>query len=177
MKTYTAYLRSDAKTATRDFVAATPEHALKKARRFYKARAHQLLFVPYDNSAPVSEIAIWSYQGDDLAVWYDDDLRLRLAQLICSLPPNWWLPVGKEAISPRRSVDCLLPSRKQKEVPHERPRASQLPRLAGGLRRVCRPGHSAIPPRRLRPCRTHIKRDPFRPSVARRRHRIRRNAR
>jgi hypothetical protein len=37
------------------------------------------LFEPYDESAPVNEIAIWSEQGNDLAVWYDDDLRLQLA--------------------------------------------------------------------------------------------------
>jgi hypothetical protein len=79
MTTYTAYFRTDAESATRDFVATTPEQALKKARRFYKAHADQLLFEPYDEIAPVNEIAIWSDQGDDLAVWLDDDLCLRLA--------------------------------------------------------------------------------------------------
>jgi hypothetical protein len=79
MTTYTAYFRTDAESATRDFVASTPEQALKKARRFHEAHADQLLFEHYDEIAPVNEIAIWSDEGDDLAVWHDDDLRLRLA--------------------------------------------------------------------------------------------------
>jgi hypothetical protein len=35
MKTYTAYFPTDAEVSTREFSAATPEQALRKARRFY----------------------------------------------------------------------------------------------------------------------------------------------
>jgi len=79
MTTYTAYFRTDAEFASHDFDAGTPEQALKKARRFYKAHAHKLCFEPYDEQPPVNEIAVWGDQGEDLAVWHDDDLRLRLA--------------------------------------------------------------------------------------------------
>jgi hypothetical protein len=79
MTTYTADFRTDAEFASRDFDADTPEQALKKAKRFYKAHAHKLCFEPYDDQHPVNEIAIWGDQGKDLAVWHDEDLCLRLA--------------------------------------------------------------------------------------------------
>jgi hypothetical protein len=79
MTTYTAYFRTDANFATREFKAATPEQALKKARRFHRTHADQLSFERYDDSGPVNQIDIWNDQGDDLAVWHADDLRLRLA--------------------------------------------------------------------------------------------------
>ena len=79
MTTYAAHFRSDAESATHDFVAATPEQALKKARRFYKAHAHRLLFERYDHSGPGQRDCHLERPGDDLAVWHDDDLRLRLA--------------------------------------------------------------------------------------------------
>jgi hypothetical protein len=78
MTTYTAYFRTDAEFATREFKAATPEQALKRARRFHSTHADQLSFERYDDSGPVNQIDIWNDQGDDLAVWHADDLRLRL---------------------------------------------------------------------------------------------------
>jgi hypothetical protein len=79
MKTYTAYFRTDADFATRDFKAATPEQALKKARRFYDDDPLDLMFESYDGGMPVNEIAIKDANNDEVAVWLDDDLRSRLA--------------------------------------------------------------------------------------------------
>jgi len=79
MKTYTAYFNTDAEFATREFDADTPEQALKKALRFHRTHADQLSFERYDHHGPVNQIDIWNDQGDDLAVWHDDDQRLRLA--------------------------------------------------------------------------------------------------
>jgi hypothetical protein len=79
MKTYTAYFRTDADFATRDFKAATPEQALKKARRLYDRDPLGLEFESYYEAMPVNEIAINDANDHELAVWYDDDMRLRLA--------------------------------------------------------------------------------------------------
>jgi hypothetical protein len=79
MTTYTATFRTDAEFATRDFKAATPEQALKKARRFYANDPLDLMFESYDGGMPVNEIVIADADHDELAVWRDDDMRLRLA--------------------------------------------------------------------------------------------------
>jgi hypothetical protein len=79
MTTYTAYFRTDAEFATREIKAATPEQALKKARRFYDNDPLDLMFESYDGGMPVNEIAINDADDDELAVWQDEDLRLRLA--------------------------------------------------------------------------------------------------
>jgi hypothetical protein len=79
MTTYTAYFRTDAEFATHEFKAATPEQALKKARRFYDDDPLDLMFESYDAGMPVNEIAIQDANHEELAVWLDDDLRLRLA--------------------------------------------------------------------------------------------------
>jgi hypothetical protein len=76
MKTYTATFRTDAEFATREIKAATPEQALKKARRFDPL---DLMFESYDGGMPVIEISIHDADSNRLAVWYDDDMRLRLA--------------------------------------------------------------------------------------------------
>jgi hypothetical protein len=79
MKTYTAYFRTDADYAERDFAADTPNQALKKARRFLSTRRDDLLFDHYDDGFPVNEIAICGDDYTEVAVWLDDDLHLRLA--------------------------------------------------------------------------------------------------
>jgi hypothetical protein len=79
MKTYTATFRTDAEFATLEIKAATPEQALKKARRFYDNDPLDLMFESYDSGMPVNEIAISDANDDEVAVWLDDDLRLRLA--------------------------------------------------------------------------------------------------
>jgi hypothetical protein len=79
MTTYTAYFRTDAEFATREIKATTPQQALRKARRFYDDDPFDLMFESYDGGQPVNEIAIHDADNDELAVWLDDDLCLRLA--------------------------------------------------------------------------------------------------
>jgi hypothetical protein len=119
MTTYAAHFRSDAESATHDFVAATPEQALKKARRFYKAHAHRRLFERYDHSAPVNEIAIWNDQATTSRSGTTMTCACDWQQVTCWRLPNWWLRAGNGATSPRRSVHWMLPSRRRSEVPHE----------------------------------------------------------
>jgi hypothetical protein len=79
MKTYTATFRTDAEFATREIKAASPEQALRKARRLYDDDPFDLMFESYDGGMPVNEIAIADADHDELAVWHDDDMRLRNA--------------------------------------------------------------------------------------------------
>ena len=79
MPTYPADFRTDADFATRKIKAATPEQALKKARRFCDDDPLDLMFDSYDGGMPVNEIAIQDADHAELAVWQDHDLRLRLA--------------------------------------------------------------------------------------------------
>ena len=78
--TYTAYFRTDARFAERDFDADTPEQALRKARNSIHRHANELCFESYDMGQRVDEIAITDEDGfNDIVVWQDDELRLRLA--------------------------------------------------------------------------------------------------
>jgi hypothetical protein len=79
MPTYTAEFRTDADYATQDFKARSPQDALKKARAFYDERTDELMFESYDGGHPVNEIAVRDARGDEVALWQDDDLRVRLA--------------------------------------------------------------------------------------------------
>jgi hypothetical protein len=79
MPTYTAYFRTDADYATQEFKASTPKQALRKARKFLDGHAEDLLFDDYDSGMPVNEIAIHDQDCSEVAVWYDDGLRLQLA--------------------------------------------------------------------------------------------------
>jgi hypothetical protein len=79
MNTYTAHFRTDAEYAVYDFDAATPDQALKEARALYERDPDALAFEPYDGGMPLDEIEISSPEGDALAVWHSDDMRLRLA--------------------------------------------------------------------------------------------------
>ena len=79
MPTYTAEFRTDADYATHAFKARSPRDALKKARVFYDERTEELMFESYDGGHPVNEIAVRDANGDEVALWQDDDLRVRLA--------------------------------------------------------------------------------------------------
>jgi len=79
MPTYTAYFRTDADFATREFKARTSKQALRKSRKFLDDHAEDLMFEDYDSGMPVNEIAIHDQHCSEVAVWYDDDLRVRLA--------------------------------------------------------------------------------------------------
>jgi hypothetical protein len=59
--------------------ADTPQQALALARAFHDDHTEDLMFEGYDDNQPVNEIEISGRDGDELAVWYDNDLRLRLA--------------------------------------------------------------------------------------------------
>jgi hypothetical protein len=78
-KSYTAYFRTDSEWAEEEFKADTPEQALALARAFYDDHTEELAFQGYDGGMPVTEIEISGDEGDEIAVWQDDDLRLRLA--------------------------------------------------------------------------------------------------
>jgi len=80
MTEYRVYLRSDIQWTMRKFKARSPQHALKLARRLADERFDDLDFEDYDpSSCPINEIGVCDDQGNELAVWFDDDLRLRLA--------------------------------------------------------------------------------------------------
>jgi len=78
MTTYTATFRSDAEYASHDFEADTPEQALALARKFYADETTELWFDHYAEMQ-INEIAIEDADHEELAVWQDEDLRLRLA--------------------------------------------------------------------------------------------------
>ena len=79
MPTYTAEFRTDADYATHAFKARSPQDALKKARAFSDERTEELIFERYDGGHPVNEIAVRDMNGNQVALWQDDELRLRLA--------------------------------------------------------------------------------------------------
>jgi hypothetical protein len=79
MPSYTADFRTDADYATHAFKARSPQGALKKARAFYDERSEELMFEHYTGAHPVNEIAVHDAEGDEVALWQDDELRVRLA--------------------------------------------------------------------------------------------------
>jgi hypothetical protein len=81
MTIYTAQFRTDAAYAEHEFKARTAKQALAMARKFYAKHADKLLFEGYDGGGDVSvnEIEISGPGGSELAIWQDDDMRLRLA--------------------------------------------------------------------------------------------------
>jgi hypothetical protein len=79
MTTYTAHYRTQAEHASQDFEADSPEQALQLALDLLKSAPEELHFESYDMFMPLDEIEIFGPAGDELAVWQDDDMRLRLA--------------------------------------------------------------------------------------------------
>jgi len=78
MKTYTAEFRTDADYALRTFKARSPQRALRQAHAFYDDHTDELVFQNYNGGEPVNAIAIYD-EGDEVALWQDDELRLRRA--------------------------------------------------------------------------------------------------
>jgi hypothetical protein len=78
MNTYTVYFRSNAEFASHDLNAETPQQALVQAQELQWNDPSELCFEPYDGM-PVNEIAVCDADGNEVAVWLDDELRLRLA--------------------------------------------------------------------------------------------------
>jgi hypothetical protein len=75
MTIYTAYFRTGAEFASHPFEAETPQEALALA---WEHDISDLWFEQYDR-LPVNKIAICDAERNELAVWLDQDLRLRLA--------------------------------------------------------------------------------------------------
>ena len=78
MTTYQVHFRTDAEFASQDFEADTPQQALGMAQKLYADDPSELWFEPYEGM-PVYEIAVCDPDGDEVAVWLDDDMRFRLA--------------------------------------------------------------------------------------------------
>ena len=79
MTTYTAYFRTDSEYAVEQLDADTPEQALALARKLYwEDHSLELCFQSY-GGLDVNEIAIYTDDHDELAVWRDEDMHLRLA--------------------------------------------------------------------------------------------------
>jgi hypothetical protein len=79
VNTYIVYFRSDLQWGRRDLKAGTPEQALAEARRLAKKDWDALdldYFEPCD--CPVNDIEVL-YRNTTVAVWLEDDMRLRLA--------------------------------------------------------------------------------------------------
>ena len=79
MPTYTAEFRTDADYAYRAFNARSPQDALKQARASLDDCTEELFFERYDDTHTVNEIALRDADGNQVALWQDDELRLRLA--------------------------------------------------------------------------------------------------
>jgi hypothetical protein len=80
MTTFTVHYRTEVQFATTQIEADTPELALATARACVEDYADKLFFEAYTGPSEINEIAICDEDdSDELAVWYDDDLRLRLA--------------------------------------------------------------------------------------------------
>jgi hypothetical protein len=79
MPSYTAEFRTDVDFATRIFPARSPQDALKKARAFAENQIDELSFEHYSGAHPINEIEVSVADGDETALWQDEDLRLRLA--------------------------------------------------------------------------------------------------
>lgn len=79
MTTYQVDFRSDAALASHAFEADTPQQALSQAQSLYADQPWKLWFEAYDGKTPVNEITVNDSDGNEVAVWLDDELRLRLA--------------------------------------------------------------------------------------------------
>jgi hypothetical protein len=81
MKTYHVHFSNDQQLASRDIEAETPTQALAIARQLAESDPHMVLdqcFKACDY--PINEIEVCDAdEQNSLAVWYDDDLRLRSA--------------------------------------------------------------------------------------------------
>ncbi len=79
MTIYNVHFRNSTAWACHDIEADTPENALALARKFVDDDSLDLWFEAYDLSSDVNEIVVNDDNRAEVAVWLDDDLRLRLA--------------------------------------------------------------------------------------------------
>jgi hypothetical protein len=131
MTTYKVYFRSDLQSGRHDFDAETPEQALALAQRFAEEQWDVLDLDYYEAcDCPINEIEVCDAEYNLLAVWLDDDMRLRLAarDMLAALQvPNG----GPKGCPPRKmarmkcrlrySMPCASRSPRRREVRNERP--------------------------------------------------------
>ncbi len=79
MTTYSVRFRNSIASACEDIEADTPEDALALARKFVDEDSLDLCLEGYDLSSPVNEIVVNDDDGNELAFWLSEDMRLRLA--------------------------------------------------------------------------------------------------
>jgi hypothetical protein len=80
MKTYDVYFRSDLQWGMREFVADSPAQALELARRFAAENPESLDLDFYEAcDSEINEIEVCDHRHNSVAVWFDEDMRLRLA--------------------------------------------------------------------------------------------------
>jgi hypothetical protein len=79
MTVYTVHFQNSICSATHEIKAKTPEKALARARRHVEGDSLDLWFEPYDLTSEVNQIIVCDDEGTELAIWHDDDTRLRLA--------------------------------------------------------------------------------------------------
>ncbi len=66
----------------RDIIADTPERALQLARQITDENPDSLDLDFYEAcDAPINEIEVCHQEHNSVAVWYDDDMRVRLAAI------------------------------------------------------------------------------------------------
>jgi hypothetical protein len=80
MNTYAVYFASDLQWACRDLKATTPEQALERARKLAGKHSCSLDFSYFEACHyPINEIEVHDDKHNSVAVWFDKDVRLRLA--------------------------------------------------------------------------------------------------
>ena len=76
---FEAYFYTEADWAQTTIKAATPEQALQRAHRIESEETETLNFQNYDGGRGVEHIEIQSADGNTVAEWRHEDLKLRLA--------------------------------------------------------------------------------------------------
>lgn len=80
MSSYRVYFRTEIQWTVRSFTASSPEAALRLARRFAGEHPERLEFSDYEGcDCPINRIEVLDRDGNEVASWCDDDLRVRLA--------------------------------------------------------------------------------------------------
>jgi hypothetical protein len=80
VKTYRVYFRSDLQWGRQDIEAETPAQVFERAHALAESDPDIVLDQYFEASdCPINEIEVCDDEHDELAVWRDDDLRLRLA--------------------------------------------------------------------------------------------------
>jgi hypothetical protein len=79
MKGFLIYFANDRQWAERDIEAASAAEALQRARLIATNHPRTLDYNAYEGLRPINQIEVLDEYGEELAVWHDGDLRLRLA--------------------------------------------------------------------------------------------------